>query len=355
MTTLHLLGLPHTQLTWDYVACAYSGKILRLSSMLTDLGHKVYLYAGEETDARCEELVTVVTVEDRAEWFPDYDFGTQVWNGFDVDAIHWRTMNDRAIVAIRQRIGPGDIIGVTAGWCQKQVADAFPDHLICEVGVGYLGVFAPFRVFESQAWRNFLAAKEPTDDLRWFDCVIANSYEDHEFSPSYTPGDYLLYLGRMTPRKGLPVVQEITRRTGLPVFTAGQGDERIDGATHLGMIRGKEKADLLAGARAVMVPTTYLEPFGGVAVEAQLSGTPVITTNHAVFCETVEHGLTGFRCDMLDEFMTAVDRVADLDRHIVRRVAAAKYLTSVTGPQYETYFERLGTLHGDGWYEGRMI
>ena len=58
----------------------------------------------------------------------------------------------------------------------------------------------------------------------------------------------------------------------------------------------------LARRGSVRVPTYYIEPFGGVAVEAQLCGTPVITTDFGAFPETVQHGITGYRCRTYKQF-----------------------------------------------------
>jgi glycosyltransferase involved in cell wall biosynthesis len=152
----------------------------------------------------------------------------------------------------------------------------------------------------------------------------------------------------MTARKGLAIVAELAKRQ--PVVTAGQGDERVAGATHAGVVVGAEKAELLARARAVLVPTVYIEPFGGVAVEAMLSGTPVITSPFGAFTETVEHGLTGYRCHTLADFLEAADTVDELDPKTIRDWAADRYATGVVAPRYDRWLQRLATLYSGGWY-----
>lgn len=348
---IHLPSLPHTQTTKEYAFCAYTQKVLKFASMMTDIGHEVILYGGTENDARCTEFVTVVTEEDHARWFPDYDM-SQAWNGFDVNAPHWQGMNNNVAEEIRIRQQPGDLLCVIAGWCQQPLAEQFPEMLPIEYGIGYEGVFADFRVFESYAWMHYLADREISDDLRWYDTVIPNYFDpdDYDFRPacSNAHGSYLLYMGRMTPRKGLPVITEIAARSNIEIFSAGQDVTRIPGVKHLGVVTGKEKSQLLGGAKAVLVPTTYLEPFGGVSVEAMLCGTPVITTDYGAFTETVKHGETGYRCHTLPEFMCAIDELGHIDRTVVRK-HAEQYLMPNVAPRYEEYFYRVMSLRHTNW------
>lgn len=347
---LHIVSLPHTETTREYDWCAYTAKVRRFTTMMTWLGHETYLYAACNNEASCTEHVPVVFDVDRKRWFPEWTH-EQVWDGFDAERPWWTEMNQRAIDAIRERAQPGDVLGVIAGTCQQQIAEAFPDMFVVEWGVGYSGVFAPFRVFESHAWRHHVAGLQHADDLRWYDAVIPNSFDINEFADAPRSSDgFLLYLGRMTPRKGMEVVQELANR-GHDVVTAGQGEVRIEGARHLGLVRGIQKRELLATAKAVLVPTTYLEPFGGVAVEAMMSGTPVITTDWGAFTETVDHGFTGYRCRTLGEFTRAVELVDRLDRREIQQNARLRFSTDVVAHQYQAYLDRLRELEDPaGWY-----
>jgi len=97
------------------------------------------------------------------------------------------------------------------------------------------------------------------------------------------------------------------------------------------------------------VPTIYVEPFGSVAAEAQLCGTPVLSTDWGAMTETVQHGKTGFRCRMLAEFVAAARKVDRLDPAYIRRRALGLWSLDSVAKQYDYYFRRLSTLWGDGW------
>lgn len=104
-------------------------------------------------------------------------------------------------------------------------------------------------------------------------------------------------------------------------------------------------------AAAVIVPTVYLEPFGGVNVEAQMCGTPVITSDWGAFPETVEHGRTGFRCRTLDQYVYAVRQAANLDRAYIYERAHRKWSIYRIRHMYQEYFSMIADLWDpQGWH-----
>jgi glycosyltransferase involved in cell wall biosynthesis len=332
--------------------------------MMSSLGHEVFLYSGEQNEAKCTEHIPVVTAEQQHQWFGHYDWSKDVFNGWDSSAIWWETMNQTAIHEISKRIQQKDFICIIAGRCQESIVRAFPAHIDVEWGIGYSGIFARYRVFESYAWMHHLHGFHKSEDVRFFDTVIPNSFRVSDFPLGKGDGGYYLFIGRFIRRKGIEIAVETTKRISAKLVMAGQGmtkkgeffcgeDFTTSGyhLEHVGVVGIEERAKLMGAAKAVFVPTTYLEPFGGVAVEAQLCGTPVITTDHGALTETVQNGVNGFRCRTLSEFMRAAQSCYGMDRTEIRKVAQAKYSTDVIRHQYEKYFERLLTLWGRGWYQ----
>ncbi len=357
MTRIHIVSLPHTLLTKSYVWCAYTAKVMRFVDMLVMGEHTPIVYGPDIADLPAGvEHVPIVHEADRHTWFGASEWdANRVFDRWDPADPCWVTSNQRAAAAIRERWAPGDVLGLIAGRCQQQIVTDLVDlaPLVTEWGIGYSGVLeGTHKVFESYAWMHHVAALRPTDDLHFYDAVIPNCFDPGDYQFSAEPGSYLLYLGRPTMRKGLAIVAEIAARTDLPLLVAGQPGVDIPGATHVGLVTGEVKAQLLAGARAVLCPTVYVEPFGGVAVEAMLSGTPVIATDYGAFTETVQEGISGFRCRMLRDFMAAIGDCETLDRHAVREHAMARYTTDVGSVLYGRYFERIDTLFGAGWYAG---
>lgn len=362
MRRVHLLALPHTKTTADYSWCAFTQKVRKLSAMLVSTGWDVRLYGPAGSDAIAAENVAVVDEAWQRRMFGEPDLQA-VFNDFDPGAAHWQEFNAACVAAMAERASPGDILGMTMGWSQKPVADAFPRLFAVETGIGYSGVWAPYRVFESHAWEHYLAARRETDDARFFDAVIPNSWDAAEFPAGTGAGGYYVYLGRFIRRKGVEIAVEATRRLGARLLVAGQG-VTIDGPTlrgidvavtadhveYVGVVGPAERARLLGDAIAAFTPSMYLEPFCGVHVEAQLVGTPVVTTDWGVFTETVEDGVNGYRCRTLADFVAAARAAPELDRAAIRERAHARWTTDVVRWQYDAYFRRLLTLEGDGWY-----
>jgi glycosyltransferase involved in cell wall biosynthesis len=100
----------------------------------------------------------------------------------------------------------------------------------------------------------------------------------------------------------------------------------------------------------MIMPTDFIEPFGGSAVEAQLCGTPVITTNFGAFMETVDQGRSGFRCNTLGDLLYGVDHAGELGRGSIAARARALYSLETCGKQYDSVLNQVADLAESGWY-----
>ncbi len=342
MTRIHVLGLPHLDSIASNAACAYSQKLRRLADMLTMRGHHVTLYGRTLNEGAVAEFVPCV---DPKEFPPPHP--NEVFNEFDPHSPIWTKFNAACIGELQERIQPEDMIAVTMGWSQHPVTECFTANIAFESGVGYEGSFLDYRVFESRAWQHHTYGRQGINDGRFYDTVIPNAYNPDEFMEAADHDGYLLFLGRHIPRKGTLIVEEIARHHR--VITAGQ-DGPLNGCEYRGIVAGEEKAELLAGAKALLAPTLYIGPFEGVNVEAQMSGVPVIATPWGAFTETVIEGETGFLCHNAAEFMDAVERVDKLDREYIACRARLRYSLAAVSEEYDRYITRLGSLYGEGWY-----
>lgn len=346
----HIVSLPHTNTTKDFVSCAYTEKVRRFANMMKSLGHTVYLYGGTQNEADCDEFITCISEEKRAEFVGNNHFANVI---FDPKNEYWQMFNNKAIVEISKRIEQKDFICLIGGNCQKPIADFFPGNMSVEFGIGYTGVFTKYRVFESYAWMHsvYTAYKDPYSvDGVYFDAVIPGYLDADMFPLVEKKDDYYLFIGRLIERKGWRVAQEVCEALGKRFVVAGYGDFSGYGE-YVGLVGAEEKAKLMGNATAVFAPTQYVEPFGNVVIEAQTCGTPTITTDWGAFTETNINGVTGYRCRTFDEFCKATEDVKNLDPKTIREMALSRYSVDVIRYEYDKYFRRLLTLWDKGWYQ----
>jgi len=329
--------------------------------MLMSLGHEVIHYGAEGSNPHCSENVVVLSDAKQKEVYKGYNFKSEFFK-WSPDDNAFKTFNSNAALEIRSRIRSSRDFLLVQGTWHKPCSDAVGLGMVVEPGIGYTGVYTKYRVFESYAWMHYVYGMLKQNNGSWYDSVIPNYFDESQFEIR-PKKDYYLYLGRCIPRKGLQIVADIAEALKIKVLVCGQGklndpDAGYDncGITskyleHVGYADVERRKQLMSEAIACFMPTYYIEPFGGVAVEAQMSGTPVITSDWGAFPETVQHGVTGYRCRNMDHFIYATEHVRELSPQKCRDWAVGNYGMERIKWMYQEYFNTLNDLWGKGFYE----
>ena len=350
--TFHLLGTFNTptNLT-DGIGYAFCAKIINIAKALRSQGHKVIFYGAEGSEVECDEFVQVLDKK---------DLPVEVWhNKYVENGEHPanQIFNTRCIAEIIKRkskyFHSRDILLVPTGSYQKPVADAVGLKLLAEIGIGYKGIFTEHKIFESYAWQHWHYGKLNQSEGKFYDAVIPPIFDPKDFEYREKKGDYFLYLGRIVHNKGVTIAKETCEAIGAKLKVAGidQGMKFKEGPNleMVGFADLEKRKELIAGAKAVFVPTIYIEPFGYIIMEAAMSGTPVITTDWGAFPEIVQHGKTGFRCRTLAQFIMAAQNIDQIKPADCREWAMEFTLEKIA-PMYDQYFKQMQNLFGRGWY-----
>lgn len=168
-------------------------------------------------------------------------------------------------------------------------------------------------------------------------------------------GDYLLFLGRMAPDKGAHRAIEIARKSGMRVLLAAKMREAWErayyeeqvapllgaDAVYLGEVSHERKIELLAGAKALLFPIRWNEPFGMVMLEAFACGTPVLAFSEGAAPEVVEDAKTGFLCADEQDMVQAVERLGSLRREDCRASAEGYFATSRMVADHVALYEKV--------------
>ncbi len=309
--------------------------VAALGDELHRRGHEVALVASGDSDVPYERIATV----DHSLWESGYrgDVASYMQHTVEVawrassrfDIVHAHLENHGIVFAehcetpvISTMHGRLDVAGM------PELLEAHPDVPLVAI---------------SESQRRWFP------DLNWV-ATIHHGLPLATMPSSTEPGDYLAFVGRVTPEKGIREAIELSRKIGIPLRAAAKvhdGPERAhfeevvqpaidaDEIDFLGEVGPLERDPLYAGALATVMLGGWPEPFGLVAIESMATGTPVIARRAGALTETIEHGVTGFLVDDVNEAALAVEKVRDLDRARIREITLERFSPRRMVDEYE--------------------
>jgi glycosyltransferase involved in cell wall biosynthesis len=372
--TFHMIAPFHTVLSETASHCAFTTKTLRFAKMMRGFFPTYIEYANEGSESEAEEKVVILRREEMEKFYPRKP--TDFWgNHANVNTDGWRCFDARLRTALAGRVRPGDIIGHPFGCAQQTLVRDYPQAIHVETGIGYPDgpIGAVGRVYESWAWAHRHMGKhgEWAHDYK-YSWVIPNYFDLAEWpiGSGTAPGTipYVLFMGRIIESKGIDVLVKIILSwchhygfDKLRFVIAGQGDWstraeilRAHGKSveYLGPVEGLRRAELAGGAIATIMPTQFLEPFGGSGVEGLLCGTPLLASAWGAFTETVRPGTNGYVCRTLGDWLQALKNVLEgklAPRAEIATAARGRYSLEACRLKYEKVFRAVLELrHGKG-------
>jgi glycosyltransferase involved in cell wall biosynthesis len=185
--------------------------------------------------------------------------------------------------------------------------------------------------------------------------VIHHGVDLDLYKPGPGGGGYLMFIGRMSPDKGVHHAVRVAKKAGKQLMLSTKMREENEIAYFEAEVRplldaGDEmpsempvdrRIELLQQADAMLNPITWGEPFGLVMAEALACATPVLAFPNGAAPEIIDAGKTGYLCRDEEEMISAVDRVADIDRGMCREAAARRFSLQRMARDHERYYRRL--------------
>ena len=197
------------------------------------------------------------------------------------------------------------------------------------------------------------AQRRSAPDLNWC-ATVHNAINTADFPFREEKEDWVLFLGRCTPDKGMHLAIDAARAAGREIVLAAKRTEPAENAYFeteikvrlgpdakwLGEVGGERKKELLSRARCLLFPIQWEEPFGMVMIEAMACGTPVIALRRGSVPEVVTHGATGLVCDKPSELADAINAAGTIDPAACRNDVLTRFHPAAMAAGYEQAYRR---------------
>jgi glycosyltransferase involved in cell wall biosynthesis len=216
------------------------------------------------------------------------------------------------------------------------------------------------RHFDTASWISISnSQRTPLPEANWL-ATVYHGLPPDLLPPRFDPGQYLAFLGRLSPDKGPAAAIRIATQSGMPLQIAAKLRRAesqyfaetlkplIDGEQIrlIGEINDRAKSPFLANAAALLFPIDWPEPFGLVMIEAMACGTPVIAYPNGSVPEIIEDGVTGFLVNDEAQAAAAVLRIGELDRRKVRAAFERRFTARRMAENYLDLYRAIAMSSG---------
>ena len=197
--------------------------------------------------------------------------------------------------------------------------------------------------------------RQPLPQAAWLNTIYHGLPQNLLTPQKHKKPEYLAFLGRICPEKRADLAIQIAAQTGLPLKIAAKVD-KVDqeyfkstiepllssaNVEFVGEINEQQKPEFLSGAKALLFPIDWSEPFGLVMIEAMACGTPVIAFNRGSVPEVIDHGVTGFICEDVQGAVGALHRLGELSRTEIRAQFERRFSAHTMAQNYVNAYTSL--------------
>lgn len=267
-----------------------------------------------------------------------------------IDAKVWEMLH---VAHVFERAGEFDLIHNQADFVPLAFSRLVETPVVTTIhGFSSERILPAFKAYQDRVHYVAISAADRHPDLRYAATIHHGiRLEDFPFDPEGS--EDLLFFGRIHPDKGAAEAIAAARRSGRRLIMAGIVQDRdyhnahvlpaLDdhAVTYLGPVGGAARRSALGSARALLHLVNFEEPFGLSVVEALACGTPVIASRRGSMPELIEHGVTGFLVDGLDEAVDAIGRIGEIDRAACRASVAARFTVDHMADRYGELYRSL--------------
>jgi glycosyltransferase involved in cell wall biosynthesis len=271
-----------------------------------------------------------------------------------LDAKVWECLH---IAALFERAGEFDLIHNSFDFLPLTYSGLVETPVVTTIhGFSSERIVPVYEQYDERCYYVAISEADRHERLHYI-ATIHHGIDMSAFEVRSTPGEYLLFFGRIHPDKGTAVAIDVAELSDMPIIIAGiiqdheyferDVEPRLDGerVRYIGPVGPEARGALLRHARALLHLVEFEEPFGFSVVEAMACGTPVIATARGSMPEIVREGEGGYLVHDVEQAVAAVGASVGMDRLAVRASVEQRFDVERMVDQYLEVYQRVVAQH----------